>query len=71
MPLPGDLLFAIVNYARRIKVDAEAELQRANQQFRMQFSNLLEAVLESGQQLEDLGIADLTQLWDDARDAAA
>ena len=67
----GDLLFAIVNYARRIKVDAEAELQRANQQFRMQFSNLLEAVLESGQQLEDLGIADLTQLWDDARDAAA
>ncbi len=67
----GDLLFAIVNYARRIKVDAEAELQRANQQFRMQFSNLLEAVLESGQQLEDLEIADLTQLWDDAREAAA
>jgi len=65
----GDLLFVIVNYARRIKVDAEAELQRANQQFRIQFSNLLEAVSESGQQLEDLEIADLTQLWSDVRDA--
>ncbi len=67
----GDLLFAIVNYARRIKVDAEAELQRANQQFRIQFSNLLQAVSESGQQLEDLEIADLTRLWNDTRDASA
>ncbi len=67
----GDLLFAIVNYARRINVDAEAELQRANHQFRFQFSNLLQAVSESGQQLEDLEIADLTHLWNDTRDASA
>ena len=67
----GDLLFAIVNYARRIKVDAEAELQRANQQFRIRFLNLLQAVSESGQQLEDLEIEDLTDLWNDTRDASA
>ena len=67
----GDLLFTIVNYARRIKVDAEAELQRANQQFRIQFSNLLQAVSEKGQRLEDLEIADLTHLWNDTRDASA
>ena len=66
----GDLLFAVVNYARRIKVDAEAELQRANQKFRAQFASLLEAVSESDQRLEDLEIADLTRLWDDAREAA-
>ena len=62
----GDMLFAIVNYARRTQVDAEAELQRANQQFRAQFSNLLESVSESGQQLEDLERTDLMQLWNDA-----
>ncbi len=62
----GDMLFAIVNYARQIKVDAEAELQQANQQFRTQFSNLLKAVSESGQQLEDLERTDLNQLWNDA-----
>ena len=62
----GDMLFAIVNYARQIKVDAEAELQQANQQFRAQFTNLLEAVSESGQQLEDLERTDLIQLWNDA-----
>ena len=67
----GDLLFAIVNYARRIKVDAEAELQRANQQFRIQFSNLLHSVNVSGQRLEDLEIAELTQLWNDTLDASA
>ena len=62
----GDMLFAIVNYARQIGVDAEAELQQANQQFRAQFTNLLEAVSESGQQLEDLERTDLIQLWNDA-----
>ncbi len=62
----GDMLFAIVNYARQIKVDAEAELQQANQQFRTQFSNLLKAVTKSGQQLEDLERTDLIQLWNDA-----
>jgi tetrapyrrole methylase family protein/MazG family protein len=67
----GDLLFAIVNYARRIKVDAEAELQRANQQFRIQFSNLLQAVAERGQQLEDLEIADLIHLWNGTGDESA
>jgi uncharacterized protein YabN with tetrapyrrole methylase and pyrophosphatase domain len=63
------LLFAIVNYARRLKVDAEAELQRANQQFRIQFSNLLQAVSESGQQLEDLDLTKMMQLWDDSSTA--
>jgi tetrapyrrole methylase family protein/MazG family protein len=67
----GDLLFAIVNYARRIKVDAEAELQRANQQFRIQFSNLLQAVSERGQRLEDLESADLIYLWNGTGDASA
>jgi len=62
----GDMLFAIVNYARQINVDAEAELQQANQQFRTQFSNLLKAVTKSGQQLEDLERTDLIQLWNDA-----
>lgn len=66
----GDLLFAIVNYARQIKVDAEAELQRANQQFRIQFSNLLDAVSESGQKLGDLETTDLTQLWNDAEQSS-
>ncbi len=62
----GDMLFAIVNYARQMRIDAEAELQQANQKFRAQFSNLLEAVSESGQQLEDLERTDLIQLWNDA-----
>ena len=67
----GDLLFAIVNYARQIKVDAEAELQRANQQFRIQFANLLQIASDTGKGLNDLEITELTRLWNDTRDVSA
>jgi len=67
----GDLLFAIVNYSRQIKEDAEAELQRANQQFRIQFANLLQIVSDTGKGLNDLEITELTRLWNDTRDVSA
>ena len=38
----GDLLFAVVNYARWLDVDPEATLRTANQRFRNRFSELEE-----------------------------
>ncbi|MFQ5923526.1 MAG: nucleoside triphosphate pyrophosphohydrolase [Anaerolineales bacterium] len=65
----GDLLFAIVNYARWIKADPEAELQHANQRFRIRFSNLLQVVADQGRHLEQVELTELKQLWDDSKDA--
>ena len=62
----GDLLFSVVNYARWIKIDPEAELQRANQQFRIRFSNLLQTLSDTNRRLADLEAAEMSQLWDDA-----
>lgn len=66
----GRMLFAIVNYARRVKMDPEAELQRANQEFRSQFSNLLQSVSDAGQRLKDLDLTTMMQLWDASRAAS-
>ncbi len=64
----GDLLFAIVNFARWIGADPEAELQRANQRFRSRFANLHQTVSNSGQRLEDLEFTELKQLWNNSKD---
>lgn len=67
----GDLLFSIVSFARWIKADPEAELQRANQRFRSRFSNMLQIVSNSGQRLDDLEITELKQLWNDSKEPNA
>ncbi|MFQ5942947.1 MAG: nucleoside triphosphate pyrophosphohydrolase [Anaerolineales bacterium] len=67
----GDLLFSIVNYARWIRADPEAELQRACQRFRSRFSNLLETVSSSDQSLKDLDLAEVKLLWAEAKDNSA
>jgi tetrapyrrole methylase family protein/MazG family protein len=67
----GDLLFAIVNYARWIKSDPEAELQRASQRFRARFSKMLEAVADQGRTLEELDIGEMMNVWDDTKGTSA
>jgi len=67
----GDFLFAIVNYARWIKTDPEAELQRANQRFRSRFSSLLQVVSDQGRDLKQLRLEEMMRLWDGANDGGA
>ena len=64
----GDFLFAVVNYARWLKVDPEAELQRACVRFRARFSDLLDSV--NGQRLDSLELSELVRLWDDTKGSA-
>lgn len=59
----GDLLFAIVNYARWVGADPEAALRETNQRFRRRFARMSEAARHSGKQLDQLGIEELEQLW--------
>lgn len=64
----GDLLFAVVNYARWLKVDPEAALRNANSRFRQRFARL-EAVAESqGRPLAELGAEEMDRLWESAKD---
>jgi MazG family protein len=66
----GDVLFVIVNIARRLKVDSESALKRANRKFKSRFRHMEAALGKQGRRLEDASPADMEELWLEAKAAA-
>ncbi|MBI4160821.1 MAG: nucleoside triphosphate pyrophosphohydrolase, partial [Acidobacteria bacterium] len=66
----GDLLFAVANLARHLRVDAESALQEANRRFTERFTHMEQALRRAGRQFEELGPAELDALWEAAKGAA-
>jgi tetrapyrrole methylase family protein/MazG family protein len=64
----GDLLFAVVNYARWIGVDPEASLREANTRFRHRFAHMEAAAGTAGRPLGEMSLEELDALWRDAKD---
>ena len=60
----GDLLFAVVNISRYLKIDAEQALRKANQKFERRF-HYIETHL--GKPLLQASIDEMNQLWDEAK----
>ncbi len=56
----GDLLFAITNLARKLDIDAETSLRRANDKFVMRFG-LMEKMAEKP--MNEYSLAELEELW--------
>ena len=66
----GDLLFTLVNVARRQGVDTEAALREANKRFYQRF-NYMEAVCRKrGVNLGELSFAEQNKLWEEAKKKA-
>lgn len=63
----GDLLFALVNYARWIGADPETALRESNHRFRTRFAHMDRAARHAGQQLDQMGIDELDRLWEAAK----
>lgn len=63
----GDLLFAVVNYARFLDVEPEIALDKANQKFIKRFEFVEENVLSSGKKMEHLSLVELDQIWNEAK----
>jgi len=63
----GDLLFVLVNVARRRGIDAEAAVRAANDKFRRRFASVERAAAAQGVALRDLDFAALDALWDAAK----
>ncbi|HEX7087382.1 MAG TPA: nucleoside triphosphate pyrophosphohydrolase [Vicinamibacterales bacterium] len=59
----GDLLFAIANLSRKLGVEPEAALRRANDKFRARFTEIEARVAERGARLQDLSIEELEAEW--------
>ena len=63
----GDLLFAVVNLARKARVQPDRALERANQKFRHRFEDLERLAAARGIDLYSAGLAALDQLWDEVK----
>ncbi len=65
----GDVLFAIVNYARHLNVDPEAALRGANQKFERRFDAIETALKAQGKSPEQSSLQEMDFLWNEAKSA--
>ena len=63
----GDLLFVCVNLARKLAVDPEQALKRANAKFTRRFNHIETKLKERGQHPAAAGLAEMEELWLDAK----
>ena len=63
----GDLMFALVNYSRFIKVNPMDALEVANKKFRSRFNFVEEKAREMGKSLVDMSLDEMNELWEEAK----
>jgi len=63
----GDLLFTLVNIARRLGVDSEAALREANGRFYRRFSYMEELCRQRGLSFDKLSFDEQNALWEEAK----
>ena len=59
----GDLLFAVVNLARHLDVDAEKALAAASRKFERRFAELERSIRDSGGRFRDHNLESLEREW--------
>jgi len=65
----GDMLFAVVNLGRHLKLDSEAALSGTNEKFRSRFHYVEQALEKSGNTLEKATLDEMEALWQEAKSA--
>ena len=65
----GDLLFALVNFSRRLGFSAEGALRQANDKFAQRFGAIEAECRRRGVKPQDLTLAQLDEMWDAAKAA--
>lgn len=63
----GDVLFAVVNYARHNKIEPEVALNGTNNRFANRFNYVEQQVEASGRQWSEFTLAELDAFWDEAK----
>lgn len=65
----GDILFALVNLARLVKVNPEEALRGAANRFAARFTHMEQTAKSRGRSLSDMTLAEMDRLWDEAKTA--
>jgi|SRR6266480_1222921 len=63
----GDLLFAVVNLARKLDIDPRAALEQANAKFTRRFDAVVRLAERRGIDVRRATLAELDRLWDEVK----
>lgn len=67
----GDVLFSLINYARFIKVNPEAALERTNKKFIKRFQFIESQAKKSKRSIEQLTLEEMEAYWQEAKNHSA
>ena len=65
----GDVLFMVVNIARRLNVDPDAALNMVCEKFRRRFQFMEECARNEGREISDYTLEELDSFWDKAKES--
>ena len=63
----GDLLFAVTNLARKMKVDPEKALRRTNDKFTKRFQYIEDKAKTKNMDLNDMSLEEMEESWQEAK----
>jgi len=63
----GDLLFTVVNLARKQGIDAEMALRQTCEKFRTRFADMEASAAEGGRPISELTLEEMEALWQQAK----
>ena len=63
----GDVLFALVNLGRHLRLDPEAALRGTNEKFRTRFHAVEKALAGQHRSLDDASLEEMEELWQQAK----
>lgn len=66
----GDVLFAVANLARHLRLDPEAALRGTNEKFRRRFAHIEKRLAETGRTPAEAGLDEMETIWIEAKGLA-
>lgn len=63
----GDVLFALINYARFVGINPETALERTNKKFIQRFQYLEQQTQSDGKKLTDMSLTEMDVYWEKAK----
>ncbi|MFT3902033.1 MAG: nucleoside triphosphate pyrophosphohydrolase [Niabella sp.] len=63
----GDLMFALINYARFLNIDAEAAIERTNKKFMRRFQKIEAFAAANNKNLKGMTLEEMDSIWNSAK----
>lgn len=66
----GDVFFSLINYARIIGINPDTALEKTNQKFIHRFQEMESLAKKQGFNIEEMSLAEMDKLWEEAKNNA-